>query len=169
MEEIIDETIDETNETKESEQVIDGEDLNKKLDELNDRLMRTLAEYDNFRKRTFKEKEMLYTDVKANTIEEFLPVLDNLERAVKAAEVAEDVSTIKNGIELILKQFLEVFAKLSVDEIPAVGEQFDPQMHNAVMHIEDDTIDHNTVVEQFQKGYKVKDKVIRHSMVKVAN
>jgi molecular chaperone GrpE len=132
---------------------------------LKDRLARTVAEYDNFRKRTAKEKEKIYTDVCEDVLKEILPVLDNLERAIKVDGSADD---LKKGVEMTVKIFNEALKKLDVDEIPADGE-FDPNFHNAVMHVEDENYDKNSIAEVFQKGYKRGDKVIRYSMVKVAN
>ncbi len=144
--------------------------LNKKDEEINavkDQYQRLLAEYDNFKKRTQKEKEAIYTDSVKDTVAELLPVIDNLLRAVDSFPDKE--SDECKGVAMVLKQTEEIFSKLGVTEIKAVGEQFNPELHNAVMHIEDETIDDNTVVEEFQKGYIYKDKVIRYSMVKVAN
>jgi molecular chaperone GrpE len=132
---------------------------------LKDRLSRTKAEYDNFRKRTSKEKEGIYSDACKDILKEILPVLDNLERAVKVEGNAED---LKKGVEMTMKQFNAALEKLNVEEIPAEGE-FDPNIHNAVMHVEDDNYEKNSIVEVFQKGYKREDKIIRYSMVKVAN
>ena len=137
------------------------------LAEQNDRYMRMLAEYDNFRKRTVKEKEAIYVDSVKDTVAELLPVIDNLNRAVDVFP-DKDCEECK-GVMMVLKQTEEIFSKLGVSEIKAVGEQFNPEFHNAVMHVEDESIDDNTVVEEFQKGYIYKDKVIRYSMVKVAN
>lgn len=138
----------------------------KKYDELYDKYLRTLAEYDNFKKRTAKEKDELYSFAVADTLEKLLPVLDNLERA---ADAAEEKSPLADGVKMVLKQFFETLEKMNVAAIAAVGGEFDPMLHNAVMHVEDDSVGANTVVEEFQKGYKYKERVIRHSMVKVAN
>ena len=132
----------------------------------NDKYLRLAAEYDNYRKRTAREKEHLYGDAKIDTIKPFLAVLDNLERGVSQFEEGDGH---RQGMELICKQFSEVLTKLGVTEIPALGEKFDPEKHNAVMHTEDDTAEENTVVEVFQKGYTLGDKVLRFAMVKVAN
>ncbi|OAA92497.1 nucleotide exchange factor GrpE [Clostridium coskatii] len=144
-------------------------DENKKaineLDSIKDRLARVMAEYDNFRKRTVKEKDNIYSDACKDILKEVLPVLDNLERAVNVEGNAED---LKKGIEMTMKQFNNALSKLNVEEIPCEGE-FDPNLHNAVMHIEDDKYDKNSIVEVLQKGYKREDKIIRYSMVKVAN
>ena len=133
---------------------------------LNDKYLRICAEYDNYRKRTQKEKDNLYGDIRANVITSFLPVYDNLVRAL-AAETADDA--YRKGVELILNQFNATLEKLGATEIKAVGEKFDPAVHNAVMHVDDETKGENEVVEEFQKGFKLGDKVIRFSMVKVAN
>lgn len=134
---------------------------------LNDTYLRMLAEYDNFRKRVQKEKEGLYADGMAETVEKLLPVLDNLERAASAE--ATDVQSVLDGVKKVLSQADEIFAKLGVSEIPAKGEKFDPELHNAVMHEENEDFDENTVSDVFLKGYKLGDKVIRHSVVKVMN
>jgi len=132
---------------------------------IKDKLVRIMAEYDNFRKRTAKEKDNIYFDACKDILKEVLPVLDNLERAVKIEGNAED---LKKGVEMTMKQFNNALSKLNVEEIPCEGE-FDPNLHNAVMHIEDDKYDKNSIVEVLQKGYKREDKIIRYSMVKVAN
>ncbi len=135
-----------------------------------DKYLRAVAEFDNYRKRTQKEKDTMYLDGKADCVAAFLPLADNMERCVLAAEASGDIESLKKGIELMIKQFGDILKSLKVEEIPAVGEEFDPQLHNAVMHIEDESCDTNTIVEEFQKGYRICDgKIIRHSMVKVAN
>ena len=144
--------------------------LKKKDDELTanaDRYQRLLAEYDNFKKRTQKEKEALYADSVKDTVAELLPVIDNLLRAVDAFSDKE--SDECKGVAMVLKQTEDIFTKLGVTEIKAVGEQFNPEFHNAVMHVEDEKVDDNTVVEEFQKGYMYRESVERYSMVKVAN
>lgn len=133
---------------------------------LNDKYLRVCAEYDNFRKRTQKEKDALYGDIKANVLSSFLPVYDNLVRAL--AVKTEDEAYAK-GVEMIMTQFNTTLEKLGVEEIPALGEKFDPEFHNAVMHVEDESAGENEVVEVFQKGFKTGDKIIRFAMVKVAN
>lgn len=144
-------------------------DENKKLknevDTLKDRLLRMTAEYDNYRKRTAKEKEGIYTEACTDVLKEILPVLDNLERALLANGNVDDV---KKGIEMTIKGVSTSFEKLGVEEIDASGE-FDPNLHQAVMHIEDEDFEKNSVAEVFQKGYKRGEKVIRYTMVKVAN
>lgn len=139
------------------------------MKEMMDRLQRLAAEYDNFRKRTQKEKERLYVESVSDVVTSFLPIVDNLERALKAAE-DEESKGLKEGVTLIFRQLSDILDKLGVKPIEAVGAEFDPQYHNAVMHVEDDQYGHNIIVEEFQKGYIYKDEiVIRHSMVKVAN
>ena len=139
------------------------------LKELFDRMQRLAAEYDNFRKRTQKEKERIYVDALTDVVGKILPVVDSLEKAVTAAQLEENKG-LQEGINLIYKQTMDVLEKLGVKPIEAVGKCFDPELHNAVMHIEDDSPECNVVVEEFRKGYIYKDgTVIRHSMVKVAN
>jgi molecular chaperone GrpE len=139
--------------------------LQNEMDTLKDRLLRLNAEYDNYRKRTAKEKEGIYTDACEDVLKNILPVLDNLERA---ASVEGSIEDIKKGIEMTIRQFKDSLEKLQVEEIPT-NEGFNPNLHNAVMHIEDDNFGKNEVVEVFQKGYSRNSKVLRHSMVKVAN
>ena len=131
-----------------------------------DRYLRLAAEYDNYRKRSQKERDALFIDVRAETVLKLLPVYDNLERALK--QQTEDQAFYK-GVEMTMKQFKEIFASLNEKEIPAVGETFDPTLHNAVMHVEDDQYPKNTVIDEFQKGFMLGDKVIRFSVVRVAN
>ena len=128
--------------------------------------LRLAAEYDNFRKRTQREKDAIYQDAVSDTAKKFLPVYDNLERALKA-ETADEA--FRKGVELTMVQLKEILKKLGVTEIEDVGKKFDPAMHNAVMHVEDDTLDEGIVVEEFEKGFMLGDKVVRFSMVKVAN
>ena len=142
------------------------EQLAKMVSDASDKYLRLAAEYDNFRKRTAKEKEGIYANAKIDTIKPFLAVLDNLERGVSQFEEGD---AHRQGLELICKQFEEVLTQLNVAEIPALGEKFDPEKHNAVMHTEDETAAENTVVEVFQKGYTLGDKILRFAMVKVAN
>ena len=131
-----------------------------------DKYLRLAAEYDNYRKRTAREKEALWNDAKADTAALFLPVYDNLERAIKQPSADE---AYKKGVEMTMKQLKDVFAKLGITEIPALGEPFDPNLHNAVMHMEDENLGENVVAEVFQAGFMCGEKVIRFSMVKVAN
>ena len=131
-----------------------------------ERYKRVLAEYDNFRKRSQKEKDSLYGDVKAETLKKFLPVYDNLVRAL--AQSTED-EAYRRGVEMIMNQFNVTMEKLGVTEIECLGKKFDPAFHNAVMHVEDEEKGENEIVEVFQKGFMMGDKVIRFAMVKVAN
>ena len=140
--------------------------IEKEKADLNDKFLRICAEYDNFRKRSQKEKDALYGDIKANTVTKFLPVYDNLERALK--QNTED-EAYKKGVEMIMTQFCSTLEKLGVTEIECLGEKFDPAMHNAVMHVDDEEKGENEIVEVFQKGFKLGEKVIRFAMVKVAN
>ncbi|MCX7842682.1 MAG: nucleotide exchange factor GrpE [Clostridia bacterium] len=140
----------------------------KKCDEYFNMLQRTMAEFDNYKKRTAREKTELYSEAVCEAVGAFLPVLDNLERAMNAAGTAE-ANSLKEGVEMIFRQLKDVMKNLGIEEIKGVGEKFDPNLHNAVMHISDDSLGEGVVVEEFQKGYSYKDKVIRHSMVKVAN
>ncbi len=131
-----------------------------------EKYLRLCAEYDNFRKRSQKEREGLYADIKADTLLKFLPVYDNLERAL-ATPTADEA--YRKGVEMTMVQFNQTLEKLGITEIEALGKPFDPNVHNAVMHIEDESFGENEVVEVFQKGFKLNDKVIRFAMVKVAN
>ena len=143
-------------------------ELEGKLDEANDKYMRLYAEYENFRKRSQKEKEGTYADAYIDALTQILPILDNLERA--AAYGTEDAEhPLAKGLELTLKSFEETMEKMGVKEIEALGAKFDPNLHNAVMHVDDDSFGENEVVEVFMKGYIRGDKVLRYSMVKVAN
>ena len=141
-------------------------DLKAELDTLNDKYLRICAEYDNFRKRSQKEKDSLYGDVKAAAVTQFLPVYDNLERALKQGTEDE---AYRKGVEMIMTQFNTTLEKLGVTPIECLGEKFDPKLHNAVMHVDDEEKGENEIVEVFQKGFKLGDKVIRFAMVKVAN
>ena len=133
---------------------------------LNDRYLRLCAEYDNFRKRSQKEKDALYGDVRANTLREFLPVYDNLVRAL--AQPTED-EAYKKGVEMIMAQFKSTMEKLGVSEMDCLGKTFDPAFHNAVMHVDDPEKGDNEIVEVFQQGFTMGEKIVRHAMVKVAN
>ena len=139
----------------------------KQLESVKDQFVRLTAEYDNYRKRTTKEKDNIYQDAKADTIKEFLAVYDNLERAM-ATEGDED-SPHKKGLEMVFHQYQEILKKLGVTEIEAKGQPFDPEKHNAVMHIDDESLGENVVAQVFQAGFMLGDKVIRHAIVQVAN
>ena len=140
--------------------------VDEKLAQAEEKYLRLAAEYDNYRKRTAKEKESAWTNAKAQTVAAFLPVYDNLERALKQQTTDEAYA---KGVEMTMKGLQDALAGLGVEVIPALGETFDPNRHNAVMHVEDDTAGENTVVEVFQQGFTCGDKVIRFAMVKVAN
>lgn len=146
--------------------------VDQELSDIKDRYMRLLAEYDNFRRRTQKEREGLYTDAVAEVTKEWLLVLDNVERALVFASKASDENTdaVAEGMTMICKQAGEVLAKLGVEEIPSEpGSAFDPNLHSAVAHIEDDTLGEQCIAQVFLKGYKKGDRVIRHTIVQVAN
>ena len=146
------------------------EELTEKVQEWEDKYLRLYAEFDNFKKRSQREKDARYADAVIDTVAALLEVADNLERALQIEVESEDAKKLYEGIAMVDKQMKDTFEKLDIKEIKAQGEQFDPNLHNAVMHIEDETIDDNTVVEEFMKGYIYKgSRVVRHSMVKVAN
>ena len=159
-------TAQESEKVESSEEKQKIEELEVQIQELKDSKLRIAAEYDNFRKRSAREKESLYGEASMATTAKFLPVLDNLERAVKQETTDE---AYKKGVEMTLTQMYAILEKLDVKEIPALGEQFDPALHNAVLHIEDESIDENTIVEVFEKGFMMGERVIRHATVKVAN
>jgi len=153
-------------ETKTEEVKAEEKPANDEMAVLNDKYLRVCAEYDNFRRRSQKEKEAVYGEVKADTAAKFLPVYDNLERALK--QPTED-EAFRKGVEMIMTQFVATLEKLGISPIESVGQQFDPNFHNAVMHVDDEEKGENEIVEEFQKGFKLGDKVIRFSVVKVAN
>ncbi len=157
------------------EQELPKEDLQGEIErltnenaQLKDQLLRTLAEFDNFRKRSQKEKDSIYPDATAKAVNAFLPVKDNFERAFLVEGQGDPQEFIK-GMHMVLTQLENGLASLGVTEMGQVGDTFDPSLHNAVMHVEDDQFGENVICEVFQKGYMLKDKVIRHAMVKVAN
>ena len=141
------------------------EEAKKNADEINEKYMRMLAEYDNFRKRSAKERESIYSDAYSDALKSILPVLDNLERA----ESCKEFDGLSKGLELTLKSFVDTLTKLGVEEIESMGKTFDPNVHNAVFHVEDEEHGESEIVEVLMKGYKRGDKVIRYAMVKVAN
>lgn len=149
------------------EQVEQMELAAKQLESLKDQFVRQTAEYENYRKRTAKEKESLYQDAKADTIKEFLAVYDNLERA--ASTTGDDDSPHKKGLEMIFQQYKDILTKMGVTEIDALGTEFDPETMNAVMHVEDEALGENIVAQVFQAGFQLNGKVIRHAIVQVAN
>ena len=136
------------------------------LDDITDRYKRILAEFENHKKRSQKEREMLYSSILADLVEKMLPVLDNLENAVKVETQDEEY---KKGIELVLKQFKDVLTANGVEEIEAVGKTFDPELHEAVSSIQDENLGEKEIASEYRKGYKIGTKIIRHSMVVVAN
>lgn len=178
VDEIIEEVREETSEEKKEEKKRFGRKERKaeekeqeekhaqELAERDDRYLRLAAEYDNFRRRSQKEKDSLYTDVKADTLTKFLPVYDNLVRALNTATEDE---AYRRGVEMIMTQFSDTMEKLGVEKIESLGKTFDPTVHNAVMHVDDEEKGENEVVEVFQEGFRIGDKVVRCAMVKVAN
>ena len=154
------------NESKEeknkSKEVVPKQDY----DELDDRYKRILAEFENFKKRSAKEREGLYNSILSDVIEVILPVVDNLENAAKVETKDE---SYKQGVELVLKQFKDVLTSKGIEEIKAIGETFDPSLHEAVSSVQDDTKGEKEIVQEYRKGYKIGNRVIRHSMVVVAN
>ncbi len=160
LEEVAQEAVEEVKEPSELELA------QQKANELSDQLLRTMAEYDNFRKRSQKEKEAIYPDAIAYAVTAFLPVLDNFERAM-ASECSDE--GYKKGVEMTYNQLLDAFKKLNVEEINPLNEEFNPDFHNAVMHVENENVGESIVTAVLQKGYKIGDKVLRFAMVQVAN
>lgn len=140
-----------------------------KIEELTDRVTRQMAEFDNFRKRTEKEKSQMYEIGAKDVVEKILPVVDNFERGLQAVPEDHREDPFVNGMEKIYKQMMTALEEIGVKPIEAVGQEFNPDYHNAVMHVEDEELGENTVAEEFQKGYMYRETVVRHSMVKVAN
>lgn len=140
-----------------------------KIDELTDRLTRQMAEFDNFRKRTEKEKAQMYEIGAKDIIEKILPIVDNFERGLSSVPEEEKATPFAEGMEKIYKQLMTTLEGIGVKPIEAVGQEFNPDFHNAVMHVEDEELGENVIAEEFQKGYTYRDSVVRHSMVKVAN
>lgn len=160
----------EVNEETPVEEVSKEAELEEKVKEWEDKYTRLFAEFDNFKKRSLKEKDARYADAVIDTVAAFLPVVDNLERALAVTAENDETKKVLEGVELVMKQVKETLSKLDVTEIPALGEEFNPNLHDAVMHIEDESMTENVVAEEFMKGYIYKnDRVVRHSMVKVAN
>lgn len=139
------------------------------IEELTDKLKRQMAEFDNFRKRTEKEKTQMYEIGAKSIIEKILPVIDNFERGFASVTEEEKANPFVDGMDKVYKQMMTVLSEIGVTQIEAVGEEFNPDFHNAVMHVEDEEAGENIIVEEFQKGYLYKETVVRHSMVKVAN
>lgn len=140
-----------------------------KIEELTDMVKRQMAEFDNFRKRTEKEKASMYQIGAREIVEKILPVVDNFERGLAMIPEDEKENPVATGMAQIYKQLMTAFDEMGVKAIEAVGQEFNPDFHNAVMHVEDEEVEENIIVEEFQKGYMYKDYVVRHSMVKVAN
>ena len=155
---------------EETVETVEKAELDKALEELEekkDQLLRVMAEYDNFRKRSLKEKELAYGDSKASTVSEFLPVYDNFMRAMSAE--ATDLESFKKGMDMIFNQFGENLKKMGVEPFGTKGEEFDPNIHNAVMHGEDENLPENSISDVFSIGYKMGDRIIRPAVVKVVN
>lgn len=154
-------------EVEEAKEPTELEKLQAQLNETNEKFLRTLAEYDNYRKRSQKEKEQAYGDSKAAVLTDLLPVLDNFERAASNKEASPE--DYQKGIDMIFNQFNEILKKTGVEAFGEKGEEFDPNIHSAVMHIDDENEKENIIVDVFSKGYKLGDRVLRHAIVKVAN
>ena len=170
-EEVQEETTDSEKPTKEKTKKAKKkkDERDEKIEELSDKLLRQMAEFDNFRKRTEKEKSAMYEIGAKDIIEKLLPVVDNFERGLAAVPEDKKEDAFVTGMEMIYKQLMTMLEGVGVKPIEAVGQEFNPDLHNAVMHVEDETVGENVIVEEFQKGYTYRDKVIRYSMVKVAN
>ena len=162
--ELNEEAVEETTETV--EETVEVKPFEEKYNAERDAHLRLAAEYDNFRKRTIKEKEASYGNGKADAVAKMLPVYDNLERALN--QPTEDAA-YKKGVELTMNELVKIFTGLGVEIFGNVGEEFDPNLHNAVMHIDSDELGENTISQVFQKGFKIGDKVVRFAMVQVAN
>ena len=181
--EVVEETVEETVETpvEETEEVVEEaveettEETTKKdakdekIEELSDKLLRQMAEFDNFRKRSEKEKAAMYDIGAKNVIDKLLPIVDNFERGFTTVAEEDKEDAFVAGMEMVYKQLMTMFETIGVKPIEAVGKEFNPDLHNAVMHVEDETVGENIIVEEFQKGYTYRDSVVRYSMVKVAN
>lgn len=177
--ELQDETLSQSENTAENavEETLENQEANQdeispenaKIEELNDRLMRNMAEFDNFRKRSEKEKSQMFEIGAKSIVEKILPVIDNFERGLGTVTEEEKENAFVQGIEQIYKQFLTALEEVGVKPIEAVGQEFNPDFHNAVMHGEDENYGENIISDEFQKGYMYKDSVVRHSMVKVMN
>ncbi len=164
-EEVTEEVQTEETSVNESDKKI--EELEKELAATKEAHIRTLAEYDNYRKRSVKEKESIYSDAKAACLSELLPVLDNFDRALSVQQA--DAENYRKGMEMINTSFVEILKRLGVESFGEKGEEFDPNFHNAVMSVEDENLGENVIAEVFNKGYRLGDRVLRHAVVKVAN
>lgn len=167
QEQTVEETPAKAEEKKKKSKKKDKKD--EKIEELNDRLLRNMAEFENFRNRSEKEKAAKFDMGAKNVVEKVLPIVDNFERGLAAVPEEEQDNAFVKGMEAVYKQFTTVLEEIGVTPIEAVGKEFDPNLHNAVMHDEDETKEANIISEEFQKGYMYKDSVVRHSMVKVVN
>lgn len=156
----------EKKENLEENKIEEKSKLEQELEETTDRMKRVMAEFENYKKRSTKERETLYNSLLGDIVSAFLPIMDNLEKASQAKTEDEN---FKQGIELVIKQFKDTFKNLGVEEIETVGLEFDPELHEAVSMVQDDTLGEKTIKEEFRKGYKIGNKVIRHAMVVVAN
>ena len=169
VEEVVEETMEETVEETTEETVEKKDQKDQKIEELTDRVTRQMAEFDNYRKRTEKEKTAMYEIGARDIIEKIIPVVDNFERGLAAIPEEQKEDSFVKGMEMVYKQIMTTFESVGVKPIEAVGTEFNPDLHNAVMHIEDEEVGESIIVEEFQKGYTYKDTVVRYSMVKVAN
>lgn len=178
-EETVEGTVEETKEASKAEETktseaSDSKEAKKdpkdlKIAELTDRVQRQMAEFDNFRKRTEKEKSAMFEMGASDIIKKLLPVIDNFERGFKSVSDEELETPFAKGMDMVYKQFLKLLEDADVKPIEAVGNEFNPDLHNAVMHVDDESVGENIIIEEFEKGYTYRDSVIRHSMVKVAN
>ena len=169
QEQTVEETPAKAEEKKEKKKSKKKDKKDEKIEELNDRLLRNMAEFENFRNRSEKEKAAKFNMGAKNVVEKVLPIVDNFERGLAAVPEEEKDNAFVKGMEAVYKQFTTVLEEIGVTPIEAVGKEFDPNLHNAVMHDEDETKEANIISEEFQKGYMYKDSVVRHSMVKVVN
>ncbi|MEI3299616.1 MAG: nucleotide exchange factor GrpE [Eubacterium sp.] len=169
QEQTVEETPAKAEEKKEKKKSKKKDKKDEKIEELNDRLLRNMAEFENFRNRSEKEKAAKFDMGAKNVVEKVLPIVDNFERGLAAVPEEEKDNAFVKGMEAVYKQFTTVLEEIGVTPIEAVGKEFDPNLHNAVMHDEDETKEANIISEEFQKGYMYKDSVVRHSMVKVVN
>ena len=163
-EEVVEETVEET-----TEETTKKDAKDEKIEELSDKLLRQMAEFDNFRKRSEKEKAAMYDIGAKNVIDKLLPIVDNFERGFTTVAEEDKEDAFVAGMEMVYKQLMTMFETIGVKPIEAVGKEFNPDLHNAVMHVEDENVGENIIVEEFQKGYTYHDIVVRYSMVKVAN
>ena len=169
-EEVVEETIEETAEEVVEETTEEKKDAkDEKIEELSDKLLRQMAEFDNFRKRSEKEKAAMFDIGAKHVIDKLLPIVDNFERGFGTVAEEDKEDAFVTGMDMVYKQLMTMFETIGVKPIEAVGQEFNPDLHNAVMHVEDETVGENIIVEEFQKGYTYHDIVVRYSMVKVAN